>query len=114
MFITIYHILSGYTSLIVRTRASRSVWDLLSLQPETARRVREDGEVEEVEVSEIEVGDHVRVKPGEKIPVDGEVFEGESAVDESLATGESVPVEKQAGDEAISGSVNETERYSSR
>ncbi|MFC7155839.1 heavy metal translocating P-type ATPase [Halomarina halobia] len=108
VFITTYHILSGYTSLIVRTRASRSVQDLLDLQPDTARRVHEDGEVEEVEVSEIEVGDHVRVKPGEKIPVDGEVIEGESAVDQSVATGESVPEEKQVGDEVIGGSVNET------
>ena len=108
VFITTYHILSGYTSLIVRTRASRSVQDLLDLQPDTARRVSEDGDAEEVEVSEIEVGDHVRVKPGEKIPIDGDVIDGESAVDESLATGESIPEEKQVGDEVIGGSVNET------
>ena len=94
-FITTYHILSGYTNLIVRTRASRSVQGLLDLRPDTARRVRGDGEVEEVEVSEIEVGDHVRVKPGESIPIDGEVIEGESAVDESVATGESVPEENR-------------------
>ncbi|WP_101297328.1 heavy metal translocating P-type ATPase [Halegenticoccus soli] len=108
VFITTYHILSGYTSLVVRTRASRSVRDLLSLRPDTARRVREDGEVEEVEVSEVDVGDRVRVKPGEKIPVDGEIIEGESAVDESVATGESVPEDKRVGDEVIGGSVNET------
>ena len=108
VFITTYHILSEYTSLIVRTRASRAVQGLLDLQPDTARRVHADGEVEEVEVSELEVGDRVRVKPGESIPVDGTVVEGESAVDESVATGESVPVDKGTGDEVIGGSVNET------
>ncbi|MFB6202246.1 MAG: heavy metal translocating P-type ATPase [Halorhabdus sp.] len=107
-FITTYHILSEYTSLIVRTRASRAVNDLMDLQPDTARRITEDGEVEEVEVDELEVGDRVRVKPGENIPTDGEVVEGQSAVDESVATGESAPVDKQPGDEVIGGSVNET------
>ncbi|MGQ5514677.1 heavy metal translocating P-type ATPase [Halococcus saccharolyticus] len=107
-FITTYHILSEYTSLIVRTRASRAVQDLMDLQPDTARRVTEDGEVEDVEVDELDVGDNVRVKPGENIPIDGEVIDGESAVDESVATGESAPVDKQPGDEVIGGSVNET------
>ena len=107
-FITTYHILSEYTSLIVRTRASRAVNDLMDLQPDTARRVSDDGEVEEVPVDELEVGDRVRVKPGENLPIDGEVVEGQSAVDESVATGESAPVDKQPGDEVIGGSVNET------
>jgi heavy metal translocating P-type ATPase len=107
-FITTYHILSEYTSLIVRTRASRAVHDLMNLQPDTARRVTEDGNVEEVAVDDLEVGDRVRVKPGESLPIDGEVVEGESAVDESVATGESTPIDKQPGDEVIGGSVNET------
>ncbi|MFB6114762.1 MAG: heavy metal translocating P-type ATPase [Candidatus Nanohalobium sp.] len=107
-FITTYHILSEYTSLVVRTRASRAVNDLMDLQPDTARRVTEDGEEEEVEVDKLEVGDRVRVKPGENIPVDGEVVEGGSAVDESVATGESTPIDKTEGDEVIGGSVNET------
>ncbi|WP_255152719.1 heavy metal translocating P-type ATPase [Halorarius halobius] len=107
-FITTYHILSEYTSLIVRTRASRAVNDLMDLQPDTARRVTEDGDVEEVDVDDLEVGDHVRVKPGENLPIDGEVIDGESAVDESVATGESTPIDKQPGDEVIGGSVNET------
>ena len=107
-FITTYHILSEYTSLIVRTRASRAVNDLMDLQPDTARRVTDDGEIEEVELDELEIGDRVRVKPGESIPTDGAVLEGESAVDESVATGESAPVDKQPGDEVIGGSVNET------
>jgi Cu+-exporting ATPase len=107
-FITTYHILSEYTSLIVRTRASRAVQDLMDLQPDTARRVTDDGEVEEVDVDELDVGNTVRVKPGENIPIDGEVIDGESAVDESVATGESAPIDKHPGDEVIGGSVNET------
>ena len=107
VFITTYHILSESTSLIVRTRASRAVQGLLDLQPDTARCVR-DGEVKEVEVSELREGDRVRVKPGEGIPVDGTVVDGESAVDESVATGESVPVDREPEDDVIGGSVNET------
>jgi heavy metal translocating P-type ATPase len=107
-FIITYHILSEYTSLIVRTRASRAVSDLMDFQPDTARQVTDDGEVEEVEVDELEIGDRVRVKPGENIPIDGEVVEGKSAVDESVATGESATVDKAPGDELIGGSVNKT------
>ncbi|WP_430506414.1 heavy metal translocating P-type ATPase, partial [Haloparvum sp. PAK95] len=108
VFITTYHILSEYTSLIVRTRASQAVQGLLDLQPDTARRVSDDGDVEEVPVDDLDIGDRVRVKPGENVPVDGEVVEGESTVDESVATGESMPEEKAAGDAMIGGSVNET------
>jgi heavy metal translocating P-type ATPase len=108
VFITTYHILSEYTSLIVRTRASQAVQSLLDHQPDTARRVREDGEVEEVSIDDIDVGDHIRVKPGENVPVDGRVVEGKSTVDESVATGESIPEEKADDDEVIGGSVNET------
>jgi heavy metal translocating P-type ATPase len=107
VFITTYHILSEYTSLIVRTRASQAVQGLLDLQPDTARRVTDDG-VEEVPLDDLEVGDRVRVKPGENAPTDGEVVKGESTVDESVATGESIPEEKAEGDEVIGGSVNET------
>ena len=107
VFITTYHILSEYISLIVRTRASQAVQSLLDLQPDTARRVTEDG-VEEVSVDDLEAGDRVRVKPGENVPADGEVVNGESTVDESVATGESVPEEKSEGDGVIGGSVNET------
>ncbi|WP_435181645.1 heavy metal translocating P-type ATPase [Halorussus sp. AFM4] len=120
-FVTTYHVLSEYTSLLVRTRASRAVQDLLDLRPDTARRVVERGDesdadggddgdrtVEEVPVDELSVGDRVRVKPGERVPVDGVVREGESAVDESVATGESAPVDKAPGDEAVGGSVTRT------
>lgn len=108
VFITTYHILSEYTSLIVRTRASQAVQGLLDLQPDTARRVNDNGAVEEVPVEDLEVGDRVRVKPGESIPVDGTVIEGTSTVDESVATGESMPEEKAQDDAVIGGSVNET------
>ena len=108
VFITTYHILSEYTSLIVRTRASRAVQGLLDLQPDTARRVQDDGTVEEVDVADLVVGDRVRVKPGEHVPVDGTLVEGESAIDESVATGEPVPVDKEPGDDVIGGSINAT------
>jgi len=81
---------------------------VFDLQPDTARRVTDDGNVEDVPVDDIAVGDQVRVKPGENVPVDGVVGGGKSTVDESVATGESIPEEKTEGDEVIGGSVNET------
>jgi len=108
VFITAYHILSGYTSLRVRRRASQAVHNLLDLQPDTARWVDKDGTVEEVRVGALQVGDRVRIRPGEKVPIDGRIVEGTSAVDESLATGESIPVDKEVGDEVIGGSVNQS------
>lgn len=107
VFITTYHLLSGYVSLRVRTRASQAVRKLLALVPATARVVR-DGREEEVPVEEVQPDDLVRVRPGESIPVDGEVVEGISGVNESLVTGESMPVEKVPGDEVIGGSINQT------
>jgi len=107
VFITTYHVLSEYTSLVVRTRAARAVQNLLDLRPDTARRVTDDG-VEEVPVDDLAVGDRVRIRPGESVPVDGTVVDGESTVDESVATGESIPEEKAEGDAVIGGSVNET------
>jgi heavy metal translocating P-type ATPase len=107
VFVTTYHILSGYTSLLVRTRASQAVRRLLALQPAVATVIR-NGREEEVPIEEVKKGDLVRVRPGESIPVDGEVVKGTSSVDESLVTGESMPVEKLPGDEVIGGSVNLT------
>lgn len=106
-FVTTYHILSEYTSLLVRVRASRAVEKLLSLQPDTARVVR-NGRVVLLPVDEVRVGDRVRVRPGEAIPVDGRVLEGRSGVNESLVTGEAIPVEKRPGDEVVGGSINQT------
>ncbi|MGQ0523102.1 MAG: heavy metal translocating P-type ATPase [Betaproteobacteria bacterium] len=107
VFITAYHVLSGYVSLLVRTRASQAVRRLLGLVPNTARIVR-DGREEEVAIEQVRPGDLVRVRPGESIPVDGEVVEGASGVDESLVTGESMPAEKTQGDAVIGGSINQT------
>ncbi|MEK6711575.1 MAG: heavy metal translocating P-type ATPase, partial [Nitrospinota bacterium] len=105
VFVTSYHVLSGYVSLLVRTKASQAVRRLLSLQPATARVAREGRDVE-VPVEEISPGDLVRVRPGEHIPVDGVVAEGFSTVDESLVTGEPIPKEKGPEQEVIGGSLN--------
>jgi len=106
-FLTAYHILSEYTSLLVRTKATTAVEKLLDLRPETARKVTDEG-TKKVRVEELDVKDKVRIKPGEKVPIDGEVLEGESTVDESIATGESEPQDKKEGDEVIGGSINRT------
>ncbi len=107
VFITTYHILSGYASLFVRTRASQAVRKLMELQPPTARVIRE-GKEEEVPIEAVRPGDAVRTRPGESVPVDGVVVDGASAVDESLVTGEPIPKEKVAGDEVIGGSINQS------
>jgi cation transport ATPase len=107
VFLTTYHLLSGYISIIVRTRASESVRRLLEMQPPTARVVR-GGEEREVAIEEVQVDDRVRVRPGERIPVDGMVDEGASAVDQSIVTGEPIPEDKGRGDEVIGGSVNQS------
>jgi len=103
-----YHILSGYTSMVVRAQSSEAVQRLLALQPPTARVVRADGREEELAIAEVRVGDRVRIRPGESVPVDGRVVEGRSAVNQSLVTGEPIPEEKETGDEVIGGSLNTT------
>ncbi|MHA6631907.1 heavy metal translocating P-type ATPase [Pseudonocardia sichuanensis] len=100
-----YHIFSEWLSLLVKTRSSQAVRKLLDLQPDTARVVR-DGVEREVPIAQVAVGDVVRVRPGEQIPVDGQVREGYSTVDLSLVTGEPAPVERGPGGEVIGGSIN--------
>ena len=100
-----YHILSSFVAGVVRTRASQAVRKLLELQPATARVVR-DGEEVELPVANISIGETLRVRPGERIPLDGRVVEGIAAVDESMVTGEPLPVTKQPGAAAIAGSMN--------
>jgi heavy metal translocating P-type ATPase len=100
-----YHIFSEWLSLLVKTRSSQSVKKLLDLQPDTARVVR-DGAERDVPIDQVAAGDLVRVRPGERIPVDGQVRDGYSAVDVSLVTGEPVPLERGVGDEVIGGSIN--------
>ncbi|MDE3074718.1 MAG: cation-translocating P-type ATPase [Chloroflexota bacterium] len=106
-FVTTYHLLSGYVSLLVRTQASQSVRRLMQLQPDTARVVR-DGKEMEMPVAEVQAGDIVTIRPGERVPVDGVVVSGSSAIDQSLVTGEPMPEDKREGDEVIGGSVNQT------
>ncbi len=93
--------------LRARGRTSEAIKKLIGLQAKTARVIREGAEVD-IPVEEVLVGDSVIVRPGEKIPVDGIVLEGNSAVDESMITGESIPVEKYAGDEVIGATMNQT------
>lgn len=102
-----YHIFSEWLSLIVKTRSSLAVKRLLDLQPETARIVRGTLEID-VPIEEVKLGDLVRIRPGERVPVDGEVVSGRSGVDQSLVTGESIPVEKTEGSSVIGGSINGT------
>jgi len=106
-FVTAYHVLSDYVSQVVRTRSSQAIRALMDLQPDTAHVLR-DGEETDVAVDELAVGEHVRVRPGESLPVDGVVAAGGSTVDESLVTGEPLPAEKTAGDEVVGGSINQT------
>jgi len=100
-----YHIFSEWLSLLVKTRSSQAVKKLLDLQPDLARVVR-DGTESEVPIEQVRVGDLVRVRPGERIPVDARVSDGYSTVDVSLVTGEPVPQEKAGGDLVVSGSLN--------
>ena len=106
-FVTTYHILSGYVAKLVRARASEAVRKLLDLQPSTARLIH-DGEETEVAIEELSPGHHVRIRPGESLPVDGIIREGTSSIDESIVTGEYLPVERTVGEEVIGGSVNQT------
>ncbi|MGQ9718355.1 MAG: heavy metal translocating P-type ATPase [Nitrososphaerales archaeon] len=92
---------------VAKGRASEAVRRLLDLQPSLATVIR-NGREEQVPVEEVNVGDLILVKPGEKIPVDGEVVEGHSPVDEKMVTGESIPVEKKVGDEVIGATINKT------
>ncbi|MBF34791.1 MAG: copper-translocating P-type ATPase [Hyphomonadaceae bacterium] len=101
-------LLGQVLELRARHATSGAIRALLELTPPTARRIAGDGSDEEVDLAEVRAGDHLRVRPGEKIPVDGEVIEGRSPVDESMVTGEPVPVEKTEGERVTGGTVNGT------
>ena len=105
VLVTTYHLFSEWLSLLVKTRSSQAVRRLLDLQPDMARVVR-DGVEAEVPIAEVVVGELVRIRPGERVPVDGEVVDGHSAVDQSLVTGEPVPAERSRGDAVMGGSIN--------
>lgn len=106
--ITTLVLLGQVLELRAREATSGAIKALLDLSPTTARRVRDDGTDEEVTLDQVQLGDLLRVRPGEKVPVDGVVEDGKSAVDESLVTGESMPVTKNVGDNAIGGTLNST------
>ncbi|MCK5328040.1 MAG: heavy metal translocating P-type ATPase [Candidatus Latescibacteria bacterium] len=101
-----FHLTGRYVEAKAKGRASQAIKKLLELGAKTAR-ILVDGEEREVPIEEVRVGDLMVVRPGEKIPADGEVIEGKSAVDESMATGESMPVKKRVGDEVIGATINQ-------
>src|SRR5438128_1517084 len=104
--ITVLVLLGQVLELRARSQTSSAIKALLNLAPPTARRLRPDGTEEEVSLEAVQVGDRLRVRPGERIPVDGVVVEGTSAVDESMVTGEPIPVEKTPGSRVTGGTVN--------
>jgi len=106
--ITVLVLLGQVLELRARDTTSGAVRALLDLAPKTARRISDDGSEEEVELAAVAVGDRLRVRPGEQVPVDGVVLEGRGAVDESMVTGESMPVEKTDGDSVLGGTINQT------
>lgn len=104
--ITVLVLLGQVLELRAREATGGAIRALLDLAPKTARRIRADNSDEEISLDAVVVGDRLRVRPGEKIPVDGEVTEGRSAVDESMVTGESMPVTKERGAKVIGGTMN--------
>jgi Cu+-exporting ATPase len=101
-------LLGQVMELRARGQTSSAIRALLGLAPKTARRQAEDGTEVDVPLDQVQVGDRLRIRPGEKVPVDGRIVEGHSAVDESMITGEPMPVEKQAGDRVIGATINGT------
>jgi Cu+-exporting ATPase len=106
--ITTLVLLGQVIELRARSRTSSAIRALLGLAPKTARLIRDDGPEEDVPLDRVKPGDRLRVRPGEKIPVDGVVLEGSTSVDESMVTGEPIPVEKTTGDKVTGGTVNGT------
>ena len=106
--ITVLVLLGQVLELRAREQTGGAIRALLDLAPKTARRVREDGTDEDVGLDVVVVGDRLRVRPGEKVPVDGELVEGRSSVDESMITGESMPVTKEVGAKLIGGTLNQS------
>jgi Cu+-exporting ATPase len=101
-------LLGEWLELVARGRTSAAIRALLALAPKTARRIAADGTESDVAIDTLMAGDQVRVRPGEKIPVDGSVLAGESSVDESMLTGEPIPAEKKTGDRVVGATVNQS------
>jgi Cu+-exporting ATPase len=106
--ITVLVLLGQVLELRARETTSGAIRALLDLTPKLARRVRDDGSDEEIALDDVAVGDTLRIRPGEKVPVDGTVLEGRGTVDESMVTGESMPVTKDVGSALIGGTINQT------
>ncbi|NRP87473.1 Silver exporting P-type ATPase [Ensifer adhaerens] len=106
--IAVLVLLGQILELRAREQTGGAIRALLDLAPKTARRVREDGSDEDVGLDVVVVGDRLRVRPGEKVPVDGELVEGRSSIDESMITGESMPVTKEVGAKLIGGTLNQS------
>ena len=109
--ITTLVLLGQVLELKARSQTSGAIRALLELAPPTARRIADDGSEEEVSLDDVSQGDRLRVRPGDKVPVDGEVQEGRSSIDESMISGEPIPVEKSPGDTVIGGTVNGTRSF---
>lgn len=107
-------LLGQVLELRARSRTNNAIKSLLELAPNTALRIKSDGSEEEIHLDQVQVGDILRVKPGGKVPVDGEIVDGHSNVDEAMITGEPVPVEKRSGDKVSAGTVNQTGAFSLR
>jgi Cu+-exporting ATPase len=101
-------LLGQVMELRARSMTSGAIRALLELAPPTATRINEDGTEEDIDLGHVETGDRLRIRPGEKVPVDGDVLEGHSSVDESMVSGEPIPVEKRTGDPVTGGTVNGT------
>jgi Cu+-exporting ATPase len=104
--ITVLVLLGQVLEMRAREQTSGAIRALLKLAPKTARRLKVRGDDEEVALERIQVGDRLRVRPGDGVPVDGEVLEGKSAVNESMVTGESMPAARKPGDKLIGGTLN--------
>ncbi|MEY3866046.1 MAG: hypothetical protein RL234_1537, partial [Pseudomonadota bacterium] len=99
-------LLGQILELKARSQTSAAIKSLLGLAPKTARRIRADGVEEDIPLERVQIGDSLRVRPGEKVPVDGLIMEGSSAIDESMLTGEPLPVSKKVGDKVIGATMN--------
>ncbi len=106
--ITVLVLFGQVLELRAREQTGSAIRALLDLAPKTARRIRADGSDEDIGLDTVAVGDRLRVRPGEKVPIDGALLEGRGTVDESMVTGESMPVVKRAGDRLIGGTMNQT------
>ncbi|MGE3645032.1 MAG: heavy metal translocating P-type ATPase [Beijerinckiaceae bacterium] len=106
--ITVLVLIGQVLELRARAQTSGAIRALLDLSPKSARRIKNDGTEEDISLDQVQAGDRLRIRPGESVPVDGEVVAGRSAIDESMVTGESMPVTKSAGDRIIGGTMNQS------